>query len=81
MTPADSKQWHDEGVANNAERLFLGDREVAHYIAKRARNDKTGVVYGAGHFGYIDTMASRLGLDKCVYIDVYSDRATYERHL
>jgi hypothetical protein len=78
MTPADSKQWHDEGTRRDAERLFLGDREVAHYIAKRARDEKTGIVYGAGHFYYNDAMGSRFGRDRCVHIDVYSDRDAYQ---
>lgn len=79
MTPADSRQWHNEGVHRDAERLFLGDREVAHYIARRARGEKTGIVYGAGHFYYSDAMASRLGRDKCVHVDIYPDRATYQK--
>jgi hypothetical protein len=79
MTSADSNQWR-KGARVNAERLFLGDREVAHYIAHRARGEKTGIVYGSGHFYYDGAMASRLGRDKCVHVDIYPDRATYERH-
>lgn len=79
MTPADSSQWHDEGSPGVAERLFLGDREVAHYIADHAHGEKTGIVYGATHFAYVDTLGSRLGRDKCVHVDIYADRASYEK--
>jgi hypothetical protein len=77
-TAADSRQWL-EGTPGQAERLFLGDREVAHYIRGRAGADRTAVVYGAGHFYYNDTMASRLGRGQCVHVDIYPDRATYEK--
>ena len=79
VTPADSAQWYDN-ASLNAERLFLGDREVAHYIRGMAGADKTAVVYGSGHFYYTDTMGSRFGRDKCVHVDIFPDRATYERH-
>jgi hypothetical protein len=76
-TPADSLQWRD-GTPDNAERVFLGDREVSSYIGARARGEKTAVVYGAAHFYYNDSMGTRFGRDRCVHLDIYPSRAVYE---
>ena len=62
-----------------AHRIFLGDREVAHYIAEQSRGQKTGVVYGASHFYYQGAMASRLGRDKCIHVDIFADRDHYRQ--
>jgi hypothetical protein len=77
-TPADSIQWRD-GTPCDAERVFLGDREVASYIEAQAHGDKTAFVYGAAHLCYDGSLGTRLSREKCVHIDIYASRAAYER--
>jgi hypothetical protein len=81
VTPADSWQWWPFIVPGYAERFFLGDPEVAAYIALKAQNDKTAVTYGAGHLWHKGGLGDNLGRGKCVQIDIHPSRASYEENL
>ena len=77
VTAADSWQWMPFLVPGSAERVWLGDREVAAYIAKQAQGDKTAILYGTGHFQYDGGLATHIGRENSVYIDIYADREAY----
>ncbi len=82
VTAADSLQWRTNTgfVPDTATRAFLGDREVSAYIKKQSQDKKTAVIYGAGHFRYDDTLSTRLGLENCVYIEIFASKEEYLLH-
>lgn len=76
----DNFQWMRPLVPGNAERLFLGDREIADKIKSiTPENNKSAIIYGAAHFRYIGTMGDKLPPEDSLHIDLYSSRRAYEK--
>lgn len=75
----DNFQWMRDLIPGAAERLYLGDREVADHTIAQTFPRKTAIIYGADHFRYFGTMGEFLKPDNSLHIDIYSSRRAYER--